>query len=115
MTYTDATVSDTGTYTFQVSCINYSNLEGDKSVNLTLSKGNVTAAIPMAQMSIPKSRRIGLAFGGNRALLDGPVALYDVRGRLLARSDLSTGGSLKALLGKNTNKIFVVQPITSTK
>jgi len=115
MTLTDATVSDTGTYTFQVSCINYSNLEGDKSANLTLSKGNVTATKPMAQMSIPKSKHIGLAFGGNPALRDGPVALYDVRGRLLIRSDRSAGGSLNALLGKNTDKIFVVQPVISTK
>jgi hypothetical protein len=115
MTYTDATVSDTGTYTFQVSCINFSNLEGDKSANLTLSKGNVTAAKPVAQTALPRGRRIGLAFGGNRSALDGPVALYDVRGRLLARSDLSAGGSLNTLLGKNKDKIFVVQPITSTK
>jgi len=115
MTYTDATVADTGTYTFQVSCVNYSDLEGAKSANLTLANGKITAAKPLAQTEFSKSRHISMAFGGNRALLYGPVALYDVRGRLLARSDLSTARSLNALLGKSTDKIFVVQPITSTK
>jgi len=43
MTFTDTDVDDAGTYVYEVSCINWSDVTGPRSAPLTLRRGQVTA------------------------------------------------------------------------
>jgi hypothetical protein len=112
MTFTDATVSDTGTYRYQVSTVNWADVAGPKSGTLTLSRGKVTgAAAHSARSPAVKQTRISLMYIGSRTLFTGPVAFYDVRGRRLAAADIPKGqrADLTGLLGNRSNTIVVAR------
>lgn len=93
MTYTDATVSDTGTYTFQVSCVNYSSLEGAKSDPIVLKSGQVTEVktsrivAPVSYAPVSRCWNLG---NGRLDLKPGIVDIYDIRGRLLKTMHVKT-------------------------
>jgi hypothetical protein len=87
MTFTDATVSDTGTYQYQVSTVNWSDMAGPKSGTLTLSRGRVTGvkanSLPVAVLT--HTSMFLYSAIGKRALnlSPGVVDVYDIRGRCI--------------------------------
>jgi pimeloyl-ACP methyl ester carboxylesterase len=114
MTYTDNSVTDTGTYTYQISCINWSGLAGPKSIALGLSRGQVTGVntgemesrTPRPAHSISR-----LAGNGKIALSAGMVDIYDLRGRLLKTAEIQTAGRIdvRALLGFPAEMVLMVK------
>ena len=113
MTVTDANLSDTGTYAYQVSTVNWAGFTGPKSGTLTLKNGVVSIAVPTRQNApMMKNAQVSLVYSGNRALFTAPVAaIYDIRGRRLAYGDVSANGKndIKALLGNKTNSLVLVR------
>jgi pimeloyl-ACP methyl ester carboxylesterase len=112
MTYTDGNLSDTATYSYQVSTVNWSDVAGPKSGTLTLKSGQVTsvAAYPTRSPAV-KRTQISCMYIGSRPLFTGLVTLYDVRGRRLANADIPEGqrADLKGLLGNRADNIVVVR------
>ncbi len=112
MTYTDATVSDTGTYVFQASCINFSNLEGPKSDSLILRGGQVTSVTqPVAERHQTESRRVLLMYKGCISSSPGPVDIVDIRGRFIKSLDNLSNAKISGL-GKTASNILLVKPIS---
>jgi hypothetical protein len=114
MTYTDATVSGTGTYSYQVTCVNFSNLEGLKSDSIVLKNGQVTVVntsrIQASAPFAPVSRCWDLD-NGKLELKAGIVDMYDIRGRFLKTISLKNGGTfdVRSLLGPSAENVVVVK------
>jgi hypothetical protein len=112
MTFTDSGVSATGTYAYEVATVNWSNVTGPKSATLTLKNGLVSVAPQrFAGAPVTTPARISLVYSGNRTMLSGRVALFDIRGRLLARAEIPEGhrADLKGVLGNKTNNLVVAR------
>jgi hypothetical protein len=113
MTYTDATVSGTGTYSYQVSCVNYSSLEGPKSDSIVLKNGQVTEIMTVQDKTVvpfsPVSRCWNLD-NGRLNLKAGIIDMYDIRGCFLKTVSLKNGGSVdvRSLLGPSASENLVV-------
>jgi pimeloyl-ACP methyl ester carboxylesterase len=118
MTFTDATVSDTGTYRYQVSTVNWADVSGPKSEPIALSRGQVTGAKaispPSAAAAVSRTETFLCGTIGTRALTLSPgmVDVYDIRGRYIKTlvihreahisvDDLSGVSSEKVLLVRN--------------
>jgi pimeloyl-ACP methyl ester carboxylesterase len=114
MTYTDANLSDTATYTYQVSTVNWYDGIGLKSGNLTLSRGNVTAVSAIASAPVTKSRTpyccLHMGIAGYERFSD-LVDIYDIRGRLLLSVDIRSSGvnNVKRLLGTRAANVLVIR------
>jgi hypothetical protein len=112
MQYTDNNLSATATYTYEVSTVNWSDVSGAKSGTLTLKNGVVSVAAPHRENSpMVKRAQVSLMHTGSRAAFSGSVALYDIRGRLIANAIVSEGQrtDLKGLLGNRTDNLVVVR------
>jgi pimeloyl-ACP methyl ester carboxylesterase len=88
MTYTEANLTNTDTYAYQVSIVNWSGVAGAKSAVLTLKNGQVTVGIESPLPSARPVSRKSAVFcwnpGACRADLSaGQVDIYDVKGGLL--------------------------------
>jgi hypothetical protein len=114
MTFTDANANDTGTYMYQVSTVNWSDVPGPKSAPLTLKRGIITGAgtVSKRSESVPHSSLVRCnTMGGNSLnLFPGMVSVYDIRGRLLKsveiRNQVTT--NVKSLLGNSSMNVFLV-------
>jgi pimeloyl-ACP methyl ester carboxylesterase len=112
MTFTDNNLSATATYTYEVSTVNWSDVAGAKSGTLTLKNGVVSIAAPHRENSpMVKRTQVSLMHTGNQVVFTGPVALYDIRGRLIANAVVPEGQrmDLKGLLGNRTDNLVVVR------
>jgi poly(3-hydroxybutyrate) depolymerase len=90
MTYTDAAVSGSGTYVYQVGTVNWSGLAGPKSPALLLKNGQTTAiARDRAQAPAPGRQAVSNGWGF-RAWKSGRASdrdeAYDARGALIFES-----------------------------
>jgi hypothetical protein len=58
-----------------------------------------------------KRTQVSLMHTGNQVVFTGPVALYDIRGRLIANAVVPEGQrtDLKGLLGNRTDNLVVVR------
>jgi hypothetical protein len=114
MTYTDAAVSDTGTYTYQISCVNWSDLAGAKSSSLMLKRGVVSAVRALASAPARGSTATFLRvnLGASALPLSAEVvALYDINGRLMASADGPRGVTrdLGRSAGTKADKVLIVK------
>jgi hypothetical protein len=116
MTFTDANVTDTGTYVYQIASVNWSDFAGIKSAALTLKRGLVTdaKAFPVYQAA-PSPPSISLCVNimgsGSIALSPGLVDIYDMRGCLLKTAEVRSGGRiiLRSILGTAKENVVVVR------
>jgi hypothetical protein len=117
MTFTDANVTDTGTYSYQVTTVNWSDVEGARSNTLTLRRGLVTgtrmyaAAMHTAQQS-PISLRLNLSAGARGPLLSpGVFDIYDIKGRLITTVEVRSAGErdLGRLVGDRAGNVIVLR------
>ncbi len=114
MTFTDNTVTDTGTYTYQVSTVNWAHFAGPKSGSVLLKRGQVTginASSAESCASHPEHSVFHLIGAGRIALSAGILDIYDIRCRLLKTAEIQNAGVLdvKALLGVASEKVLVVK------
>jgi hypothetical protein len=115
MTFTDNNLSDTGTYTYEVGTVNWSNTTGPKSGTLTLKRGQVTGVTTISTFNATASRKsISLCNTiGNRtlALSPGVIDLYDISGRFLKTVEIKRAVivSMDALLGGSSEKVLIVR------
>jgi len=117
MTYTDNSVTDTGTYRYQISSVNWSSLAGPKSVALGLNRGQVTGSNtpPMVSQASRMTHSVCRLVGNGRiALSEGTVDIYDLRGRVLKTVEIRTAGmvDVKALLGFTAEKVLMMKSRT---
>ena len=114
MTFSDSTVNDTGTYSYEVSTVNWAGMPGAMSAALSLKRGQVTGINPSSAES-HASRSVYSVFRitgtGKIALSAGMVDIYDLHGRLLRTVELESAGSLdvKTLLGFSAEKVLLVK------
>jgi hypothetical protein len=116
MTFTDATVNDTGTYSYQVSTVNWAGMTGPKSAAIALKAGQVTEAAvtarnaDLAHRSTLTRWNVG---GGKIDLSAGVVDIFDIRGCLVKTLTLKNSGlvDIKALLGASAGKVVIVKNI----
>jgi hypothetical protein len=115
MTFTDASVNDTGTYMYQISTVNWSDVAGPKSTSITLSKGLVTGTNTFSHMTtVAANTSISLCSTLNKRafnLAPGTIDLFDTRGRLIKtlvvqRWERTTANGL---VGVSTEKIVIVR------
>lgn len=118
MTYTDANLSDTGTYLYQVSTVNWADMSGPKSDALALKSGQITEVRAfqnrLATTGTPVSLYCNLG-NARRNLRPGVVDIYDIRGCLLKSVALKDGGTvdMRSLLGPSAaGKVVVVKSRT---
>jgi pimeloyl-ACP methyl ester carboxylesterase len=116
MTYTDNnSLSDTGTYTYQVSTVNWSDVAGPKSVSIILKHGLVTGAKTFSDLQATTSHTsIYLYATMGKKTIDlspGIVDVFDVRGRLIKTLDVRSRvrTNLEELLGNSGEKILIVR------
>ena len=115
MTYTDAGLSDTGTYVYQVSTVNWANIAGLKSDLITLKHGQVnviTAIKNRAAASFTTFSRCFSASNGKLNLNAGFIDIYDIRGRFLKTVSLKEGGLIDvgAILGSSAaNEMLMIR------
>ena len=112
MTFTDNNLAATATYTYEVSTVNWSDVAGPKSGTLTLKNGVVSIDAPYCENSpMVKRTQVSLMYAGSRAVLTGPVAFYDIRGRRLVSADIPDGqrAELKGLLRNKSDNLVVVR------
>jgi hypothetical protein len=115
MTFTDATVSDTGTYLYQVSTVNWSDVAGVKSAPIALNRGLVTGTKTLSQLKpATPHTSIFLCSALGKRVLDlsaGIVDVYDVRGRLIKTLEIRREAqtSMDGLLGASPEKVFLVR------
>ena len=116
MTFTDGSVTDTGTYVYQIASVNWSDFAGVKSAALTLKRGLVTdaKAFPVYQAA-PSPPSISLCVNimgsGSIALSPGMVDIYDMRGCLLKTMEVRSGAriNLRSILGATKETVVVVR------
>jgi hypothetical protein len=112
MTYTDNNLSATTTYTYEVATVNWSGVAGPKSPTLTLKNGVVSVAAPRSEKIQTAHRsQVSLMYAGSSVAFKGPVALYDIRGKLLTKVDVPNGlqRNIRGLLGHKTDNLVVVR------
>ncbi len=115
MTFTDATVSDTGTYLYQVSTVNWADAAGPKSAPIALSRGLVTGTRTISQPSSTATHTsLSLCSTiGNKALTLSPgvVEVYDLRGNLVKTLEIrhEAQTSVDRLLGVSSEKVLLVR------
>jgi pimeloyl-ACP methyl ester carboxylesterase len=120
MTFTDANVSDTGTYVYQVSTVNWSDVAGPKSAPIALTRGLVTGVKTFSRPAAAAAPHMSISLCstmGKRALglMPGIVDVYDIRGRLVttlkvqSQSRTSIEGLLGVSTGVSTEKILIVR------
>jgi pimeloyl-ACP methyl ester carboxylesterase len=116
MTFTDATVSDTGTYLYQVSTVNWSDMAGPKSAPIALSRGQVTgvkAISTPAAAAVSHTSMFLCGTTGTRVLnlKPGFIDFYDIRGRLIKTLEIRHGAqtSVDGLLGVSSEKVLLVR------
>ena len=114
MTYSDSFVSDTGTYVYQVACVNWLGGTGPKSGSLALKRGQVTTVLTTQSTGLPAHQTQFLcrnAGNGKLQLSTGIIDIYDLHGRLLKTVDVRSGGAMEArqLLGANADNVLVVR------
>lgn len=117
MTFTDSTVSDTGTYSYQVSTVNWAGMTGAMSAALVLKRGQITAVLTTRSTG-PFSHRTQFlcrnAGTGKLQLTPGVVDIYDLHGRLLRTVDVQCRSTMdiRQLLGAKTENVLVVKSRT---
>jgi hypothetical protein len=114
MTFIDPAASDTGTYVYQVACVNWLGGTGPKSGPLALKRGQVTGVKAISSTVPGKSlpATIHLNIGASHlALVPGIVDIFDIRGRLLKSVDVRSGSTMdvRQLFGANTDNVLVVR------
>jgi hypothetical protein len=112
MTFTDNNLSATATYTYEVATVNWSDVSGPKSNTLTLKNGVVSVAAPRSEkIKVANRSQVSLMYTGSRDAFTGPVALYDIRGKLLATTDVPDGlrRDIRGLLGHKTDNLVVAR------
>lgn len=114
MTFTDSTVTDTGTYSYQIAIVNWSDVAGTKSVSLALKRGQVTKIkdLPSEPESPHRARSLRLRAGAGRiGLSAGMIDIYDLRGRLLKTVEISFPAKVdvRALVGSSAENIMIVK------
>jgi pimeloyl-ACP methyl ester carboxylesterase len=117
MTCADSTIaaSDTGTYSYQMSTVNWSDVSGPKSEAIVLKQGMVTSV--KSETAGPIFSRPPATFCWNvdngrvSNLVPGIVDIFDIRGRLLKTSIMKAGDKADAasFLGNRTERIVVVR------
>jgi pimeloyl-ACP methyl ester carboxylesterase len=115
MTFTDNTVNGTGTYTYQISTVNWADMEGPKSAAIALKAGQVTA-VGVNPSTVPASSLPSISLRaslgkGRINLPSGMIGIYDIRGRLLKSLNIANAGSvdINMLLGNCTENVVVVR------
>jgi hypothetical protein len=114
MTFTDNNLSDTGTYSYQVSTVNWSGFASVKSSALVLKGGQIAAVkVPrnrLASSFAPVSRRFNLD-NGVLDLMPGILDIYDIRGCLLKSVSIKDGGRMdvRRFLGPSAGNIVMVR------
>jgi hypothetical protein len=115
MTFTDATVSDTGTYLYQVCTVNWSDVSGPKSAPIALSRGLVTGTKTLSQlMPATPHTSIFLYCAIGKQVLNlsaGIVDVYDIRGRLVKTMEIRHAAqtSVDGLLGASPDKVLLIR------
>ncbi len=113
MTYTDNNLSDTGTYTYEISTVNWADMPGPKSVPIALKKGQVTE-VATFQNKVADLKQSTMHFcslaSRKLRLHSGVVDIYDIRGRVLKTVSLTQSGSfnVKTLLGTSTSEEMIM-------
>jgi hypothetical protein len=116
MTFSDATVSDTGTYIYEVSTVNWSDVAGLKSGTLTLKRGQVTGVKAISPPAAARVSNSSIALCGTigkkvLSLSPGVVDVFDIRGRCIKtlvirqKAEISVDG----LLGVSSEKVLFVR------
>jgi pimeloyl-ACP methyl ester carboxylesterase len=94
MTFTDAGVTDTGTYVYQIACVNWAGLAGAKSASLTLKRGQVTAVARISPSRSAAGRKRVFHGWDPRRWIGGPAdgidEVYDARGSLIFKAAAGT-------------------------
>jgi hypothetical protein len=115
MTFTDATVSDTGTYLYQVSTVNWSDVAGPKSAPIALSRGLVTGTRTISQPSATATHTSMFLCStiGKRVLnlSPGMVDVFDIRGRLIKSLEIRRAiqTNVEELLGALADKVLLIR------
>jgi hypothetical protein len=115
MTFADANVSDTGTYAYEVSTVNWSGVAGQKSGALTLKRGLVTVdrTVPHEAVSAAHMSTFLLGTLGKRTLdlSPGVVDIFDIRGRLIKTLEIHREAQIRVdeLLGVSSEKVLLVR------
>jgi hypothetical protein len=116
MTFTDNnSLSDTGTYTYEVSTVNWSGVAGPKSALIKLSRGLVTGTKPDPQVAVTTSHTsifLCTTFGKKVLNLSpGMFDVYDLHGRLIKTLEVQGQVSLSIdrILGATPEKVLLVK------
>jgi hypothetical protein len=116
MTFTDNNLSDTGTYTYEVSTVNWSGVAGPRSAAIALKRGLVTGTKPAAPQSAATVSHSSIflynGFGHRMFTLSpGLVDVYDLRGRLIKTLEIrgQTASTIEGLLGTSPDKVLLVR------
>jgi hypothetical protein len=116
MTFTDNNLNDTGTYTYEVSTVNWSGVAGAKSAPIALKRGVVTgtkafsslAAATVSHTSISLCSSIGKRVLN---LTPGIVDVFDIRGRLIKTVEIHAQAqrSMDDFSGMTSDKVLLVR------
>jgi hypothetical protein len=114
MTFTDSTVNNTGTFVYQLCCVNWSDVEGARSAPITLQAGQVTGikVHNVADKIFHNTKSVFRYAGKGRVALDaGIVDIYDINGRRLKSIELSAAQAvdIAGALGGSLQKVVVVK------
>jgi pimeloyl-ACP methyl ester carboxylesterase len=116
MTFTDNNLSDTATYTYQISTVNWSDVAGPKSNPLVLKRGTVVGLAGSATAKSGTGPREFLIVCGEGAactvdLAPGRVGFYDARGTLIRKVDVRQPGKadVRALLGLSAPRWLLIR------
>jgi hypothetical protein len=116
MTVKDTLPNDTGTYQYQIACVNWSDVTGNKSIALTLKDGQISSVLASANMRtveyskgpVRMSVEIGRLYCGA-----GTIGIFDMQGRLLKTARVQRAGwfHVKNLLGKSAEKVVILKTL----
>jgi hypothetical protein len=114
MTFTDSAVTTSGTFVYQLCCVNWSDVEGIKSAPITLQGGQVTGvkAQNAAGKGLHNAKSVFRYSGKGWLALDaGIIDIYDINGRLLKSFQLPSAQTvdIAGALGGSVQKVVLVK------
>lgn len=114
MTYTDNAVNGTGSYVYQISTVNWSDVPSPKSGSITLNQGTVGIQEEIPSVRAASRASFSLCWSADACMLDlspGVTDLFDLRGNLLKTVDMLTPAKVDArtLLGSQAHAVIIAR------